>query len=467
MDTKIWQFRKTLLLILGFFSLCANGWMFWTVWSQQYASTANYYRNGYFVLFGLYMLLLFFISYNNGAYRAGYFRVSELIFSHIISLCLTNGVEYLQISLIDGRLVPVGGMLWLTLMQVVFSVFWAVLATRIYFLIYPPRRMVLVYQQDSDKFLIGKIHHRADKYSIEDTISIGEGMENVKKKILQYHAVVLSEMPDETRNELMRFCFKNDRRAYIVPSLTDIMLGNASTINLFDTPLLLCRNRSLTYEQRLLKRLMDLVISAVGILIASPFMLAVALAVKLYDGGPVLFKQDRLTKDGKVFRLYKFRSMVVDAEKDGVARLATQHDERITPVGRVIRATRLDELPQLFNIFLGSMSLVGPRPERPEIAEQYLEIMPQFDYRLKFKAGLTGYAQVMGKYNTTPQDKLTLDLMYIESYSILLDLKILLLTIKTVFVRESTEGIDEKATIADRPIEAADMDDKSSGQGAK
>ena len=122
---------------------------------------------------------------------------------------------------------------------------------------------------------------------------------------------------------------------------------------------------------------------------------------------------------------------------------------------------------QLFNIFLGSMSLVGPRPERPEIAEQYLEIMPQFDYRLKFKAGLTGYAQVMGKYNTTPQDKLTLDLMYIESYSILLDLKILLLTIKTVFVRESTEGIDEKATIADRPIEAADMDDKSSGQGAK
>ena len=101
------------------------------------------------------------------------------------------------------------------------------LATRIYFLIYPPRKMVLVYQNDSDKYLIGKIHHRADKYNSEDTISIGEGMENVKKKILQYHAVVLSEMPDETRNELMRFCFKNDRRAYIVPSLTDIMLGNA------------------------------------------------------------------------------------------------------------------------------------------------------------------------------------------------------------------------------------------------
>lgn len=460
MDSKIWQFRKTLLIVLGLFHLGACGWMFLTIWRQQYAEYTRYYLNGYLVLFGLYFVFLFLFAYNNGAYRVGYYQASELIFSHMMSVVLANIVAYLQISLIAGFLVNPSGLLWLTLLQVVFSVFWSVLATKVYFLIYPPRKMVLVYHHDSDKYLISKIHRRADKYNIDDTISIGEGIETVKKKIMQYHAVVLSEMPVGMRNELMSFCFKNNRRAYIVPSLTDIMLGNASTIHLFDTPLLLCRNRSLPYEQCILKRAMDLFVSGIGILVASPFMLIVAVAVKLYDHGPVLLKQDRLTKDGKVFTLYKFRSMVVDAEKDGIARLATQDDDRITPVGKIIRAARLDELPQLFNIFSGDMSVVGPRPERPEIAAQYLEIMPQFDYRLKFKAGLTGYAQVMGKYNTTPQDKLTLDLMYIESYSMFLDFKILLLTVKTMFMRESTEGVDKHAIIADQPIEASDPKEK-------
>ena len=146
---------------------------------------------------------------------------------------------------------------------------------------------------------------------------------------------------------------------------------------------------------------------------------------------------------GRVFTLYKFRSMVVDAEKDGIARLASKNDVRITPIGKIIRAIRFDELPQLFNIFKGDMSLVGPRPERPEIAEEYASTLPNFSYRLKTKAGLTGYAQVMGKYNTTPQDKLLLDLMYIENYSFLLDIRILLMTVKIFLMPDSTEGVDE------------------------
>jgi lipopolysaccharide/colanic/teichoic acid biosynthesis glycosyltransferase len=161
-------------------------------------------------------------------------------------------------------------------------------------------------------------------------------------------------------------------------------------------------------------------------------MLAVAIAIKLDDGGKVLYKQKRLTIDAKEFYVYKFRSMIPDAEKDGVPRLATDSDSRITRVGAFLRKCRLDEIPQLINILKGDMSVVGPRPERPELTEKYERFMPEFKYRLKVKAGLTGYAQVTGVYDTTPYDKLKMDLMYIERYSIIMDLRIILMTIKTI-----------------------------------
>ena len=212
---------------------------------------------------------------------------------------------------------------------------------------------------------------------------------------------------------------------------------------MFDTPLMLVRGSGLTIGQKFFKRLTDIVISLIMIVIASPFMLVAAILIKSYDHGPVLFKQKRLTEGRKEFYVYKFRSMIVDAEKDGVARLASANDSRITPVGKFIRATRMDELPQLFNILKGDMSIVGPRPERPEIAEEYEKEIPEFAYRLKVKAGLTGYAQIYGKYNTTAYDKLKLDLMYIEGYHILIDFKLILTTIKIIFMKESTEGVEE------------------------
>ena len=170
-------------------------------------------------------------------------------------------------------------------------------------------------------------------------------------------------------------------------------------------------------------------------------MLFIALAIKLYDGGPILYKQERLTRDEKPFMIYKFRSMSVDSETKG-ARLAAKGDKRATPVGRIIRNIHFDELPQLFNILKGDMSMVGPRPERRIIADQYAQKIPEFVLRTKVKAGLTGYAQVYGKYNTTPYDKLKFDLTYIENYSLWLDVKIILLTFKVLFQKENTEGVD-------------------------
>ena len=183
-------------------------------------------------------------------------------------------------------------------------------------------------------------------------------------------------------------------------------------------------------------------------IVTSPIQLVTAILIKAYDGGPILYRQVRCTIGGKEFEILKFRSMRQDAEKDGVARLASKDDNRITPIGKFIRKVRIDELPQLFNILKGEMSFIGPRPERTQIIAKYIEEMPEFTLRMKVKAGLAGYAQVYGKYNTTPYDKLKLDLSYIENYSLWLDLKLMMLTLKILFKPESTEGVDENQTTA-------------------
>jgi len=211
------------------------------------------------------------------------------------------------------------------------------------------------------------------------------------------------------------------------------------------------------------KRCFDIVIAGCALVVAFPVMLLISLVIKLYDGGPVLYKQTRLTIHGNTFELYKFRSMIVDAESDGVARLAKEHDDRITPVGKILRHLRLDELPQLINIIKGEMSIVGPRAERPEIAEQYEKEIPEFAYRLKVKAGLTGYAQVLGRYNTTPYDKLMWDLMYIESYSLFMDLKIIMMTVKILFMPESTSGVGENEVTAQKTSECGENTDELAG----
>ncbi len=224
-------------------------------------------------------------------------------------------------------------------------------------------------------------------------------------------------------------------------------MKSSAELTLFDSPLLLSRNEGLTIEQLWGKRLMDLIFSIVSLVIALPFFIVIGGLIKLTDPGPVFYKQERLTINGKIFQIYKFRTMIQDAEKETGPQLASKEDDRILPVGRFLRRFRLDELPQLFNILKGDMSLVGPRPERPELAKEIEKEIPEFPYRLKVKAGLTGYAQIYGKYNTTSYDKLKLDLTYIRNYSMWLDLKLILMTPKIMMLKESSEGvIDKKCT---------------------
>jgi exopolysaccharide biosynthesis polyprenyl glycosylphosphotransferase len=291
---------------------------------------------------------------------------------------------------------------------------------------------------------------RVDKYMICESISINEDTEKIRELILRYEGVIICDIPAELRNDYVKFCYENSIRAYIAPKISDIIIRGADDIRLFDTPLLLSRNYGLDFEQRLLKRIFDIVFSLVVIILLSPVMLISAIAVKLYDGGPVLYKQKRLTIDEKEFYIYKFRSMITDAEKKGGFQLATDDDPRITPVGKILRKIRMDELPQLFNILKGEMSVVGPRPERPEFTELYKKEMPEFTFRLKVKAGLTGYAQVTGAYDTSPYDKLKMDMMYIENYSFRLDLQIILMTIKTMLFPPKSNAQESLGILADK-----------------
>lgn len=422
-------------------------WLWYIVYIPMLDEENRLFRRGNWAVIGLYVLFVFFFTKVFGGYRIGYMRLSDIVLSQTLAVILSTGVTYLEICLVANDYLPVQPLILMALMDIGFLVQWVILVRNAYRRLYPPRQMLVIYGNYAPDELIAKINTRKDKYNICASVSYRVGYEKLYPMILRYNAVVLCDLPAEARNQIMKFCYQESVRTYVTPKISDILFRGADDIHLFDTPLLLSRNQGLSIVEVFVKRVVDIVLALIGIVIASPFMLIITLGIKLYDRGPVLYKQKRLTLDGKIFMIYKFRSMSVNSEKEG-ARLAAKGDERITPVGRLIRAVHFDELPQLFNILKGEMSMVGPRPERPEIAEEYTEEIPEFVLRLKVKAGLTGYAQVYGKYNTTPYDKLKLDLTYIENYSLWMDIKILFLTFKVLFVRENTEGVDEQQVTA-------------------
>jgi len=401
---------------------------------------------GNFTVLGVYAILLYTFTSLYGGYQIGQLKRLDVINSQIISILFVNAITYLQISLMERTLVISKALpiVILTLADIVIIIVWAYIADAVYKKMYPPRDIALIYDNPFDLIEVeDKLNMRKDKFNLKVVLSSDEDFEAVKKALDECGVVALASEKEPLRENILKYCFEKGISVYISPKLSDLMIRGASRLELFDSPIYYCSNKGLTIGQRIIKRLMDMILSLVLIILFSPVMIVIAAAIKLHDKGPVLFKQKRYTKDGKVFNILKFRSMIVDAEKDGEVIPAEDNDPRITPVGKVIRKIRMDELPQLFNILKGDMSVVGPRPERVEHVDMYSEQIPEFRYRLKVKGGLTGYAQVLGKYNTSPYDKLRLDLIYIENYSLLLDLKLMLTTIKILFKPESTEGFNK------------------------
>lgn len=432
----------------------------WTVYYNRIIA-APFWRRGNWLMVAVYVILLLFFEQTYGGFKVGFYKKWNVIYSQILSLVIVNLITYFQIALIDKKFHSVTIIGGIFAVQAVVAVIWAFGFQFIYSRMFPQRRMLLVYGERPTFHLMQKISTREDKYQICNIIHYKEGIDAIMELIHNYDAMIIGDIPAHERNLLLKLCFGQGIRTYTVPKISDVINRSSDDLNLFDTPLLLSRNEDLKIEQLFCKRLLDLVCSTIGLVLTSPFFLVIALMIKATDHGPVFYKQVRLTKDRKEFMIYKFRTMIQNAEKDGHAVLAANDDDRILPVGKFLRATRLDELPQLINILKGEMSLVGPRPERPELAEEIEKELPEFAYRLKVKAGLTGYAQIYGKYNTTSYDKLKLDLTYIRNYSFFLDLKLMIMTPKIMLLKESSEGvIEHDVNLQKQEIAAAKMDIK-------
>jgi exopolysaccharide biosynthesis polyprenyl glycosylphosphotransferase len=442
------QYKKSIMFLSSLIMVAIYTGIFAYVWLFYYNNREiqwGFYKRGNWVLFLIYVLLILVVTKVYNAFKVGHMKLADTVYSHLLSMLIVNTITYFQISLIARTLLNVLPFLLMTAADIIVMILWAWLNSKLFARLYPPHNMIMVYGSKLVESISEKMHTREDRYSISRYVDIGEGVDYICKIIPEYESVIICDVPSKQRNILLKYCFEKSIRVYMVPKISDILIRGAEEIHMFDSPLLLSRNMGLNFEQRFFKRLLDLILVIPMIFVASPFMLIIAAAIKLYDHGPVIYKQERLTLGGKSFYVYKFRSMIVNAEGDGKARLASEKDDRITPVGRIIRKIRMDELPQLFNILFGQMSFVGPRPERPSIAAEYEKEMPEFKYRTKVKAGLTGYAQVLGKYNTTPYDKLKLDLTYIAKYSFFLDIKLIFMTVKILFMSESTEGFTDNS----------------------
>ena len=433
-----------------FISLLFSGSMYyvWINFYNPYLPTP-FYKLGNYFLFAL--LLLIYVSFVKvyGGFMVGTATVPDLIFSQIIAICFLEGISYIVFSLLSYRLVSIWPFILIILAFSSFAAIWVIVIDFIYFKLHAPKKTIVVFNNVDSYLSLKGIRSMDKRFRVIRTVNSEKTtLEELFDYMKNLDAVFLCGVPSDYRNEVVKHCIATGKVAYVKPKISDTIIRGGRTIQLMNIPVYRCKRSDASLIYTFIKRVGDIVISAVGLVVLSPVILITAICIKSEDGGPVFYKQKRLTLNGKEFDVIKFRSMRVDAEKDGKARLAAEDDDRITKVGKIIRKCRIDEIPQILNILSGSMSIVGPRPERPEIMEEYKDSLPEFALRLQVKAGLTGYAQVYGKYNTPPYDKVQMDLMYVANQSLFEDFRLILMTIKIMLTPSSTEGISKDQTTA-------------------
>lgn len=401
-----------------------------------------------------------------GGYAVGKKKSKPIISSMSLATLTTDFVTYIQLQIMNvnenantslqllGRDLPWLGLCML--LQVLLIVVWVRLGNNFYFTINPPKRCLVILGHPSEKeTLCRKIGVYHLQWKVERIIMWNDP--RVRRAIFNADVVFLGSLPTQAKLDMLNNCYELHRDVLCKAQLQDIMLSNATQAVVDDAPFLEMSYAKMTLSQRIIKRLMDVVISTLVLVLLAPLLGLIALFIRLEDGGPVVFSQSRMTVGGKEFTIHKFRTMRTDSDGCFPHVSATKDDPRITRVGRFLRQFRLDELLQFWNILKGDMTLVGPRPEMVENVQKYKVDLPAFAYREKMKAGLTGYAQIEGRYNTTPEDKLMLDLMYIESFSIWLDVKLIFRTLTVFFKKDSTQGFDSTAIQDDTqkpPMEA-------------
>lgn len=432
--------QNTVVFLMNTISVLVMTLYFYHIWNSYYTHFVYYYFWGYAVYIALFAGSFAFFSYIYRGFDIGTSTTGDLIFSQIISVLFSDLIIFTILWIVTKGSVKIQDVAGYVIPQILLITLLCYLFNRIYYRVFPPKKTLMIYEREDDSIYERVLRYQYDSYDITKKEAYSLFLEHLDE-VLDYECIVAVGLYPEQKNKLAKECYQRNKSLYIVPGIYDVIMNSGRSVYLVDTPVFKVNNFGPSQIEKIVKRIFDVFFAVVMLVITSPITLITALAIKVQDRGPVFYKQIRLTQYGREFEIIKFRSMKIDAEKDGVARLAAEHDNRITKVGRFIRACRIDELPQLINILKGDMSVVGPRPERPEIVEQIKEEVPEFDYRLGVKAGLTGYAQVYGKYNTKLKDKLLFDLIYIEQFSLFLDIRIMFMTFKILFKKESTEGV--------------------------
>ena len=428
----------------------------------SYINYFFYYSNGYLVFFLIYLVLFILFGRLFNTFEIGETTTTDLFLSYSLTLLFSNVMIYFILCLITLRIIPLWPILVMLLIQMLLGGLVIYLENKYIRINFPPVKVVAIYGE-SHYNLIGKLNNVRDlSMSVVKTIDLKDiDYEKIDDLLKGVDGVVTLDVHHENKKKIFKACYARQLLIYDVPSITDMLLASSDILHIVDSPILKINKFGPSQIERVIKRIIDILGSFILLILTSPVMLIVSIAIKLQDHGDVFYKQVRLTKNEKEFKIIKFRSMIMNAEKNTGVVLAKENDDRITPIGRFIRKTRIDELPQLINILNGDMSFVGPRPERPEIYDEICKTMPEFRYRLVVKAGLTGYAQVFGKYNTSLRDKLLLDLYYIENYSVIDDIKLILLTLKIIFNKESTEGVFDDEIDPLKKSEVNDSKDKN------
>lgn len=427
--------------------LLTQSLVFFLVWKQYYATDIRipFFYKGHWAIALFYLFVLTVMTISLGGYKIGYQTKWQLTYSHILASIFSGIFAYLQIVLLSARFVnwyPIALKIGIDIVVIIILIF---LADILFMKLFPPRRLLLLYDEYEPTDLLNKIKKNY-RLKIDMALQIKDE-EHIYQEIDRSEGVILYDLHSADRNVFLKYCYKVGVRTYTTTKVSDIIMRGSEYLDIFDTPLLLSRNQGLNFEQKLIKRTIDIICSAIILIVSSPILLITAIAIKLEDRGPVFFKQDRITEGNREFEILKFRSMIVHDDKNTDMPVTLDKDPRITKVGHIIRKYRIDELPQMINILKGDMSLVGPRPERIENVVEYTNLIPEFPFRHKVKGGLTGMAQIYGKANTRPYDKLQLDLMYIQNYSVINDIKLMLLTIRVLFEKESTEGFAQENVI--------------------
>ncbi len=428
--------------------------VFFLTWKFYYyqRTVVPYMWKGEVVIVGLFFVVYLYLSHLYHGYWIHLNKTTEIIYSQFLSAVITTGIMYFVLILLCKRIPSILPLFAMLAVDICIIWCWAHIANRWYCRTSPKKKTIIVWDERPGLEHLIKENGMDSRLDVIGIYHIDEVRDDPETMLAPAEWVFMCDLHSHDRNQLIKYCINVNKFAYVIPRIGDTLMAGADSTHLMHLPILLVRRHPASLEYLAIKRVMDIVIALAAMIVFSPIIAITALAIKLNDGGDVFYRQDRLTKDGKIFKILKFRSMKMNAEQDGVARLSSgDNDDRITPVGRVIRKVRVDELPQLINVLKGDMAIVGPRPERPEIAEEYEKDLPEFSLRLQMKAGVTGYAQVYGKYNTTPYDKLLMDLLYTSKAGLIEDFRIIIATVKILFMSESTEGVEEGQTTSAIP----------------